>query len=328
MSALFLAPLSLAIALIALLFERRFGYPQALFGRIGHPVSWIGAVIADLEKHLNRSGRRDRKLRGSFTLFLVLLVVAAVTVPLALVLRALPGGFVIEALLASTLLAQKELARSVRAVAFALHAGIDEARAALSHIVGRDTSALDEPAIARAAVESLAENASDGVTAPLFWLVIAGLPGAALYKAINTADSMIGYRNERYRDFGFAAARIDDAVNWIPARLTGALLALAAPFAGGKTGGALSAMRCDARRHASPNAGWPEAAMAGALGFKLGGPRSYGGGEIAGAWLGNGRAALGSDDIVRALELYRRLLDFLAGLLALGGLFALLAFLF
>lgn len=320
MSGLLLAPLSLAVALLALLAERRFGYPQALFARIGHPVSWIGAVIADLERHLNRAGRRDLRLRGAFTLFLVLAVVAIVTVPLALGLRALPGGFLIEALLASTLLAQKELARAVRAVAFALHAGAAEARAALSHIVGRETGELDEPAIARATVESLAENSSDGITAPLFWLVFAGLPGAALYKAVNTADSMIGYRNERYRDFGFAAARLDDLANWIPARLTGLLLALAAPLAGANLNGALATMWRDARRHASPNAGWPEAAMAGALGFRLGGPRSYGGGETAGAWLGGGKANLGSEDIARALGLYRRLLDCLAGLVVLAGL--------
>jgi len=319
-SALFFSATSLFVALIALGLERRFGYPPRLYRAIRHPVVWIGAIISDLEKQLNRAGRRDLRLRGGLTLALVLVVVAIVTVPSALALRSFPGGFVLEAIAAASLIAQKELGARVGAVAFALHRGTEEARAAVGHIVGRDTAQLDDHAIARAAVESLAENSADGVTAPLFWLLVAGLPGIALYKAVNTADSMIGYRSERYRDFGFAAARLDDAVNWIPARLTGLALAFAAPFSGGGTRAALRAMVRDAPAHASPNAGWPEAAMAGALGFRLGGPRRYGETALAGAWLGEGRAELGPADILRALALYRRMLDGVLALVALACL--------
>ncbi len=170
-------------------------------------------------------------------------------------------------------------------------------------IVGRDPAALDAAGVARAAIESLAENFSDGVVAPLFWLVVAGLPGAAAYKAANTADSMIGHRNARYEHFGFAAARFDDLVNLPASRLAALWLALAA---GGAARSAWAAVRRDARAHRSPNAGWPEAAMAGALGLKLAGPRVYGGVEVADAYMGEGRREATSADIRAALRLYVR----------------------
>jgi adenosylcobinamide-phosphate synthase len=219
-----------------------------------------------------------------------------------------PLGWVIEALLASTLLAQKELGRAVRSVADA--ASIEEARTAVSHIVGRDTAELDESGIAKAAIESLAESSSDAIVAPLFWMIIFGLPGIAVYKAINTADSMVGHRDERYLRFGWASARLDDLVNWIPARLTALLVAGAAFFLRGADAERAwtTAMR-DANKHDSPNAGWPEAAFAGALGIALGGPRTYHGTTHDLPQFGDGSMTLVADDIRGALLLYERLLN-------------------
>jgi adenosylcobinamide-phosphate synthase len=203
----------------------------------------------------------------------------------------------------------------------ALRDSLGAGREAVSHIVGRDPQALDEAGVARAAIETLAENTSDGVVAPWFFLLLLGLPGIALYKAINTADSMIGHRNDRYRDYGWAAAKLDDAVNWIPARLT-ALLVTAACFIipHASPSRAWKMARRDAPRHDSPNAGWPEAAFAGALGFALGGPRSYDGEMIDLPRFGDGKAALVGSDILRALQLYRATLDMLLGLSVATGL--------
>lgn len=300
-------------ALVALLIERIFGFPQSLYRLISHPAVWMGTTVSSLEKRLNRPVERSARLRGIFAMAILLIVTAAVTLPLTWLIRSLPYGFLAEGLLAASLLAQMELGRRVADVARALGQGIEEGRRAVGHVVGRDTSGLDESNVARAAIESLAENTSDGVVAPLFWLIIAGLPGAALYKAINTADSMIGYRSERYRDFGWAAACLDDLVNWPAARLTALFFAVAATFSSGSCKSALAAMRRDAPRHASPNAGWPEAALAGALGFRLGGPRSYQGQMVDHANMGDGRAELKPADIQRALTLYRGALDMLAG---------------
>jgi adenosylcobinamide-phosphate synthase len=302
----FLAPL-------ALLVERLVGYPRPLLSRIGHPVIWIGALIGWLEARLNAGARRRRN--GAVMLLLLLAAVAAVVVPLVILLRLLPFGWLLEALLATTLLAQKELGRAVGAVADALSHSLQAARRQVSQIVGRDPESLDQAGVARAAIESLAESASDGVVAPLFWLVLGGLPGIALYKAINTADSMVGHRDERYRDFGWASARLDDLVNWIPARLTALLFAGAAfwvkqadPEKSWST-----ALR-DARKHDSPNAGWPEAALAGALGYGLGGPRIYDGETVDLPALGSGRRDLGAADIRKALELYAMALNLALGI--------------
>ena len=317
---------SALVALIALMVERFFGYPQALFRAVRHPVMWTGAVIAALDRRLNRSGSRVARLRGVTAVFLLLAITAAVTVPLVLLFRSLPFGVLAEGVMAASLLAQKDLGHRVADVAAALGQGLQPGRDAVGHIVGRDTDALDEAGIARAAVESLAENTSDGIVAPLFWLLLAGLPGAALHKAINTADSMIGYRSEKYRRFGWAAARLDDLVNWPAARLTGLLFAAAAALSGGSGADALAAMRRDAAHHASPNAGWPEAALAGALGFRLGGPRSYEGRLVDHPAMGAGRSDLDPEDIGKALALYRRALDILAGVtLALAVLAILVA---
>jgi adenosylcobinamide-phosphate synthase len=217
---------------------------------------------------------------------------------------------VLEILIATPFLAQKELGRAVRAVAEALRTSLGAGREAVSHIVGRDPQALDEAGVSRAAIETLAESTSDGVVAPLFWLILLGLPGIALYKAINTADSMIGHKSERYRDYGWAAAKLDDLINWIPARLTVVLLVIACFFTPhASPSKAWDAARRDARKHASPNSGWPEAAFAGALNYTLGGPRSYDGEMVDLPAFGTGKRDLVASDILRALQLYRMTLN-------------------
>jgi adenosylcobinamide-phosphate synthase len=295
------------IAPLALAIERLVGYPQGLVRLIGHPVIWMGSLIALLDRKLNTGASRGR---GVLALVLLLLATAAVTVPLAILFRAIPFGWVIEALLATSLLAQKSLHNAVAAVASALRRSLPEGRTSVSHIVGRDPAALDEAGVARAAIESLAESTSDGVIAPLFWLLIGGLPGIALYKAVNTADSMIGHKTERHLAFGWAAARFDDLLNLIPARLTALLIAGAAFFVkGAHPEIAWATALSDASKHESPNAGWPEAATAGALGFALGGPRSYDGELVDLPSFGTGRSTLGPDDITSALQLYRMTLN-------------------
>ena len=297
---------------LALLIERRFGYPQQLIDSIGHPVIWFGRLIDYLEQRLNRPDRepQDRRGRGVIALGILLLATLVTTLLVQQAVRAVPGGWVFEILLATAFLAQKELARAVRAVADALDVSLEAGREAVSHIVGRDPHALDEAGVSRAAIETLAESTSDGIVAPLFWLVLLGLPGIVLYKAINTADSMIGHHNERYRDYGWAAARLDDLVNWVPARLTAVLITAACFFTPhASPGAAWATARRDARKHASPNSGWPEAAFAGALGFSLGGPRSYDGELVDLPAFGTGKRDLVDSDILRALELYRSTLN-------------------
>ncbi|HQZ13464.1 MAG TPA: adenosylcobinamide-phosphate synthase CbiB [Devosia sp.] len=300
------------LAPLALLLERFIGYPRALYPIIRHPVVWMGALISLLDKRLNTGPGRGR---GVVALLILLLVTAAVTVPIAWGLRSFPFGWVIEALLATTLLAQKELGRAVRAVADALGHSLDAGRQQVGQIVGRDTAKLDEAGVSRAAIETLAESASDGVIAPLFWLVIGGLPGIALYKAVNTADSMIGHKTERHRDFGWASARFDDVLNFLPARLTALLFCGAAFWVKGADAekGWTTALR-DAKKHASPNAGWPEAVVAGALGFALGGPRAYAGEVHDLPQFGEGRSDLGPADIRKAVELYAMMLNLAFGI--------------
>jgi adenosylcobinamide-phosphate synthase len=236
-------------------------------------------------------------------------------------LRGLPLADWLVGLAAVPFLAQKSLRDHVRAVARAFDRSLDSARAAVSHIVGRDPSKLNESQVANAALESLAENASDGVVAPAFWFALLGLPGIAVYKAINTADSMIGHRTTRYGNFGWAAARLDDLVNLPASRLTGLLFAATAAFSSRKLGkAALEAMWRDASRHVSPNAGWPEAALAGALEIRLGGPRYKDGELVDLARMGHGRADLTRDDIRRGLRLYGRALWLLVAMAAVAAL--------
>ncbi len=314
--------MSILIAPLALIIERFVGYPQPLYAGLRHPVIWMGALIDLLDKRLN-SGE-NRRAKGIGALVVLLVVTAAVTVPLAWGLRQVPFGWVAEALLATTLLAQKELGRAVRAVAEALDHSLEAGRIRVSQIVGRDPETLDEAGVSRAAIESLAESASDGVVAPLAFLLLGGLPGIALYKAVNTADSMLGHRTERHRHFGWASARLDDFCNFIPARLTALLFCGAAFWVKGAEAerGWTSALR-DAKKHESPNAGWPESALAGALGFSLGGPRAYDGEvhDLPEFGVG-GRRDLGPKDILRALQLYAMMLNLALGItLALVVLF-------
>ena len=296
------------LAPLALLIERLAGYPNSLVARIGHPVIWIGKLISLLDLRLNRDANRRGK--GVLALIILLAVSGILAGLVAWLCRLIPFSFILEAILASTFLAQKALGDAVRTVATALRRSLPEGRTAVSHIVGRDPQSLDEAGVARAAIESLAESTSDAVVAPLFWLLLLGLPGIALYKAVNTADSMIGHKTERHLAFGWASARFDDLLNLIPARLTALLIAGASYFIkGAHPELAWSTALRDAKKHESPNAGWPEAAMAGALGFRLGGPRSYDGEVVELPSFGDGRAELIADDVDRSLKLYAMTLN-------------------
>jgi adenosylcobinamide-phosphate synthase len=300
------------LAFTALAIEAAFGYPDALYRWIGHPVGWIGALIAWCERAWNRHkfSFARRRILGLATLLLLLAVGALSGMVIFLLAQHfLPGlaSTLICGAVASTLLAQRSLDAHVGAVADALEQkGIEAGRDAVSMIVGRDTQNLDQAAVSRAAIESLAENFSDGVVAPLFWLLIAGLPGMFSYKAINTADSMVGHKSDRYLAFGWASARVDDLVNLPASRLSVVWLVLASvTLSGLSPRGAITAVRRDAAKHRSPNAGWPEAAMAGALGLRLAGPRAYHGAIIDDHWMGDGRETAGAQDIRAALRQYR-----------------------
>lgn len=312
------------LALIALAFESVIGYPHWLYRAIGHPVSWIGRLIAwcDQAWNVERLSLRRRCINGTATIALCLAVTALASLALTfLTYRILPAplDLLLLAFAASSLIAQHSLRAHVSAVADALgHRDLESARIAVAKIVGRDPSSLDKAGVSRAAIESLAENLSDGVTAPVFWLVVGGLPGAALYKTINTADSMIGHRSRRHLAFGWAAARLDDLVNLPASRLSALWIAAAAYLSSTATGrGAIEAVLRDARRHRSPNAGWPEAAMAGALGLMLAGPRVYDGRLLEDHWMGDGRTDAGPEDIRRALKLYRTACTIQAAVVAL-----------
>jgi adenosylcobinamide-phosphate synthase len=303
-------PTSAWIVLAAAMLEALVGYPDALHRRVPHPVAWIGAVISGLELQLNQGvfGEPLRRIFGVMTL----LTIVAISGGAGWALTRLGGPWAV--VLVGTLgLAQRSLLDHVSAVAKPLsHGDLEEARAAVSRIVGRDVEALDEVGIASAAIESLAESFNDGVVAPMFWFVVGGLPGLFVYKAVNTADSLIGHREPRWRSFGWASARFDDLLNLIPARIAGVLIALAA------RGGWRTMLR-DARKHASPNAGWPEAAMAGALDVRLGGAVSYDRVTTARPTFGDGPPASAAD-LNRALRIYLLACGILWLMLAVGGL--------
>jgi len=306
-------------ALLALVIEAAIGYPPLLWRAFGHPVTWMGAMIGTLERRFNRAASaRVRRSAGLAVLATVVGTAFALAFAVERMLLSLPFGTFAVALLASTLVAQRSLHDHVARVARALEKdGLDAARTAVAHIVGRDPEALDEAGVARAAIESLAENFSDGVVAPVFWTALGGLAAGAAYKAINTADSMLGHRSERLAAFGWAPARVDDLVNLPASRLSALLLIAAAGLTPGASAAAsLRAVRRDARRHRSPNAGYPEAAVAGALGLALAGPRVYGGALVEDAVMGDGRRDAGAADIRAALALYRRADALLIALLA------------
>jgi adenosylcobinamide-phosphate synthase len=297
---------TLFVLLAALAIDGAFGYPQPLYRAIGHPVTWIGALIDKLDDALNRDDLSAVARRGLG--IVALITVVAISAAIAwLIERTLAGswlGAIILAFLASTLIASRSLYEHIRDVAHALDTqGLEAGRRAVGRVVGRNPQTLDEHGVARASIESLAENASDGIAAPVFWFVVLGLPGLAAYKAINTADSMIGHRTPRHEAFGWAAARLDDLVNLPASRLTGLFFSAAAWIVPGASArNAWRAMFRDASRHRSPNAGWPESAMAGALGLKLNGPKVYGETRVEDAYMGDGRRDATAADIYRALR--------------------------
>lgn len=300
--------MSVLIAFLSLAVEAKLGYPDRLFAAIGHPVTWIGRLISCLDKALNRAtdSDRTRRLCGVAALAVIVALPALIAYALEWLLLSHALGFLVLVAIATTLLAQKSLSDHVEAVARGLDDGLPAGRDAVSRIVGRDPESLDRAGVARAAIESLAENFSDGVVAPAFWLAVGGLAGGVAYKAANTADSMIGHRTPRHEAFGWAAARFDDLVNLPASRLTALLLVGAAALVpGADAGAAWRAVWRDAGKHRSPNAGWPEAAMAGALGLALAGPRIYGGVKVDDAFMGDGgRRDATAADIRRALRLF------------------------
>jgi adenosylcobinamide-phosphate synthase len=318
---------SLPLALAALIVEALIGYPAPLYRAIGHPVTWMGRWLAWLEARLNRADATSatRRAAGVLALCLYLAPVALISwAATRLGVSAGPLGFALLGLLAASLPAQRSLGVHVSAVADGLNASLEEGRRAVAKIVGRNPDVLDEAGVARAAIESLAENFSDGVVAPILWIALGGLVGGALYKAINTADSMIGHRGERHKSFGWAAARLDDIVNLPASRFAALWLILAAALTSGASArDAARAIWRDASHHRSPNAGWPEAAMAGALGLKLAGPRVYGETLVGDAFMGLGNRQAGAADIRRALRLYRRGCTIQAGTLVVVAVWAL-----
>ena len=292
-------------AAVALLIEKFTGYPQAIHSRISHPVVWAGRLITYLDQKLNKPNVSPLEGRARGVAALAILISAAFFPAwmIADILSHWRLGWVVEVLLATTLIAQRSLKDHVLDVHQALGRSLPEARRSVSMIVGRDTTSLDESGISRAALESLAENSSDGIVAPVLWYALLGLPGIAIYKAINTADSMIGHKNARYQWFGWASARLDDVVNLPASRLTGLLFAACTPS---RFREIVAIMRRDAPKHQSPNAGWPEAAMATALGLRLGGPRSYQGDMLELPWMGEGRTTLTRGDILSGVKLMTR----------------------
>jgi len=275
---------------LAMILDALFGEPKWLWSRLPHPAVLMGRAVGWLDARLNNN------TRGNGIATVSVLVIGAVVLGLAL--WALPGWWA-EALVGATLLAQKSLVEHVQRVGDASRLSVGDARRAVAMIVGRDVRDMDGPAVARGAIESAAENLSDGVIAPVFWFAVAGLPGLLIYKVVNTADSMIGYRNEKYENFGWAAARLDDVLNWIPARLTAGIIWLIA-----STKAPWRTIRRDASLHRSPNAGWPEAAMAAALDVSLSGPRSYDGEMQFFEWVHpQGRKDAGPDDIDAAISI-------------------------
>jgi adenosylcobinamide-phosphate synthase len=282
-------PKALALALVL---DAAIGDPYWLWARMPHPVTLFGRAIGWLERRMNRAadGPRIRRIAGIALLALLL-------VPLSL-LGAWVSNPVVDVIAVTVLVAQRSLYDHVKAVADA--DGLAAARIAVGHIVGRDPATLDQAGVCRAAIESCAESLSDGVVAPVFWYALAGLPGILAYKLVNTADSMVGHKDERYLDFGWAAARLDDLMNLIPARAAGLMIALVSR----RPGEVVAVMRRDAPRHDSPNAGWPEAAMAASLGVALGGPRVYDGERHEGPWFnGAGRQDATPADIRASLRL-------------------------
>lgn len=320
--------MTLLILFLALLLDRLVGDPDALWRRVPHPVVLFGRAIGLADRLFN--GRRmsgaTRRFNGAASIAVLIAASVFLGVVLHVVLARMGlAGLLAEIVVVAVFLAQKSLADHVRAVADGLRGGgLEGGRRAVAMIVGRDPATLDAPAICRAAIESLAENFSDGVVAPALYYAVFGLPGLFAYKMLNTADSMIGHRNEKYADFGRAAARADDVANWPAARLSILLIALGAWLVRGRAAAraALDTALRDAGLHRSPNSGWPEAAMAGALGVGLAGPRIYGGVRVDEPLMNaSGRSAATAGDIDNALAVFSAACAVLAGLVLLAWLF-------
>jgi adenosylcobinamide-phosphate synthase len=292
---------------LALLLDALVGDPDAVWRRVPHPVMIFGKVIEIADQDFNTRDLSDRQRKTYGTVFLVSLVACSLLVGglLEVILRGIPHGQIGIVVIAAIFLAQRSLYDHVAAVRTGLsNEGLNGGRKAVSMIVGRDPQSLDEAGVSRAAIESCAENYADGVVAPAFWFLVLGLPGLLAYKAVNTADSMIGHKNERHRDFGWASARFDDLVNLPASRIAGMTIVLAAPFLGTRPGAVLRIMLRDAGRHRSPNAGWPEAAMAASLGLALAGPRRYPGYTVDDPFMNEeGRREATAADIGRALRM-------------------------
>ena len=299
---------NLLVLILAIIVDAVAGDPRWLYSRIPHPIVIIGHQIELLDRFFNRTHYPPvtRKLLGVISVLIIVSSAWLLGWLIAWSCNQVSFGVVLQALIVSIFLAQNSLYQHVASVAKACKADdLIDARSQISHIVGRDPNSLDQRAISRAAIESLSENFSDGVVAPIFWYVVGGLPALIAYKALNTSDSMIGYLTDKYADFGWCAARFDDAANFIPARLSAIIITIAAfiiPSATGKS--AFTTAIRDAKKHRSKNAGWPEAAMAGALGIKIAGPRNYDGILVEDAWMGDGIANVDASHIFMALRIY------------------------
>jgi adenosylcobinamide-phosphate synthase len=298
----------LLLLLGALAIDALIGDPPWLWRRLPHPVVLMGAGIGALDRLLNHEHHSPwiRRFSGVASVAVLAIASAGVGYAIDTGLRSIPGGELLIAIVAAIFIAQRSLYDHVARVHAAFgEGGLAAARDAVAMIVGREPSTLDESGVCRAAIESCAENFSDGVVAPAFWFALFGLPGLLIYKMVNTADSMIGHRTARYECYGWAAARLDDLLNLLPARISGLLLGLAAPIAGGKIVTSLAVMWRDASKHRSPNAGWPESAMAGALGIALAGPRQYAERRVDDPFLNvQARKTAIPDDIRRALWVF------------------------
>lgn len=307
------------VMLIALTLDVVFGWPDRIYRKIGHPVVWIGWLISGLEARLNTGPRHNRLANGTLTTVAVILIVLSLAFVCQWMLPSSMIGTIVAGVLAWPFSAARSLQTHVQAVIDPLmRDDIVAARNAVSMIVGRDPNVLDTPAIARATAETLAENTSDGVIAPIFWGMLFGLPGIAVYKTINTLDSMIGHRSDRYEAFGKVAARLDDIVNWVPARITGAAYCLSRPS---HMAMSWRIMLKDAGKHRSPNAGWPEAALAGAIGRRLSGPRVYGSAISDEPWVHGSAADPDGSDLLLSLQLFRRVVAMAAGTLLVLAVF-------
>jgi len=297
---------ALWLLLAALVVDAIVGDPDWLWRRLPHPVVWIGKLISLFDRLFNKTNHAPgrRKLGGVLTLVALVVIAVLTGVGLQAAADILPYGEALTVAVCAVFLAQNSLYRHVAAVRDGLRQdGLEGGRRAVAMIVGRDPDQLDEAGVSRAAIESCAENYSDGVVAPLVWFALLGLPGLIAYKAVNTADSMIGHKNEAYADFGWASARFDDLINLPASRLAGLLVAFSAPLAGGSVLNSIVCIRSDAGKHRSPNAGWPEAAMAGALNLALAGPRIYPGYTVDDRYLNaEGRKDARAADVSRALR--------------------------